>query len=239
MNKLDTGAFLDSTEVSAEVFALRPDYRVELLAASGVASRGHESKVEEFLAGVEDARREQLAREPVTAIPHLMSWRESYSAFGAKPSAYRNSAEALIRRVPNGLPRINPLTDLYNALSVKFAVPIGGEDLATYAGPARLVRADGTEEFETTADGEPVLDYPAVGEVVWIDNRGVTCRRWNWRQSHRTALTETSGDVFFILDLLDPFPQHQADELIGVFHEWLARFGATSISHHSIARDNA
>lgn len=231
MNNLE---FLHSCEVDASVFELRPDYRADLIVASGVKSWGHEAEVEKFLSTVEVERLEKLAVEPVTGIPHLQSWREAYSAFGAKPSSYRNSAEALIRRVPKGLPRINPLTDLYNALSVKFAVPIGGEDLGKYDGPARLVRAVGDERFETSAEGELVIDNPAEGEVVWRDDRGVTCRRWNWRQSHRTALTESSTEVFFILDLLDPLPPQQADEVLDVLRDWLVRFGATHISHRRL-----
>jgi DNA/RNA-binding domain of Phe-tRNA-synthetase-like protein len=190
--------------------------------------------VEELLSSVEKERQESLAVESVAEIPHLQAWRETYSSFGAKPSAYRNSAEALIRRVPKGLPRVNPLTDLYNALSVKFAVPIGGEDLAKYSGPARLVRAQGDEEFETSSEGESVIEYPPTGEVVWRDDVGITCRRWNWRQSRRTALTESSRDALFILDLLEPFSQEESDLLVGELREWLTTLGADQITHRQI-----
>lgn len=231
---MDISEFIESCEVDADVFALRPDYRVELIAASGIGSSGHETTVEELLSSVEKERQESLAVESVAEIPHLQAWRETYSSFGAKPSAYRNSAEALIRRVPKGLPRVNPLTDLYNALSVKFAVPIGGEDLAKYSGPARLVRAQGDEEFETSSEGESVMEYPPTGEVVWRDDVGITCRRWNWRQSRRTALTESSRDALFILDLLEPFSQEESDLLVGELREWLTTLGADQITHRQI-----
>ena len=67
--------------------------------------------------------------------PHVAAWREAYRAFGAKPQRTRNSLEALLRRVPSGLPRVNRLTDVYNAVSVLHAVPVGGEDLDRYVGP--------------------------------------------------------------------------------------------------------
>ena len=52
-----------------------------------------------------------------------------------------------MRRAEKGLPRVNALTDIYNAVSVLHEIPVGGEDLARYVGPARLVRATGTEPF--------------------------------------------------------------------------------------------
>ena len=113
---------------------------------------------------------------------------------------------------------MNRLTDLYNAISVLHQVPLGGEDLARYAGPPRLVRATGEESFDTVADGDTVTEHPEVGEVVWCDDTGVTCRRWNWRQARRTALREDTTSALFILDALDPLTDAQlraaADDLI-------------------------
>ena len=77
--------------------------------------------------------------------PHIAAWRAAYSAFGAKPSRYPNSAEALAARVlkGGGLPRINRLVDLYNAISVAHLVPVGGEDADRLQGGPRLVIATG------------------------------------------------------------------------------------------------
>jgi DNA/RNA-binding domain of Phe-tRNA-synthetase-like protein len=134
----------------------------------------------------------------------VAAWREAYRAFGAKPQRTRNSLEALLRRAPSRLPRVNRLTDYYNAVSVLHQIPVGGEDLTRYAGPPRLVRAAGTEPFDTAADGVPVIEHPDPGEVVWCDDAGVTCRRWNWRQGRRTQLREDTTAALFILDALDP-----------------------------------
>ncbi len=72
--------------------------------------------------------------------------------------------------------------------------------------PIRLVRAEGAESFATTRDGQPFNDPPAPGEVVWADDLGVTCRRWNWRQGTRTRLTEDSVSALFLLERLAPLP---------------------------------
>jgi hypothetical protein len=99
---------------------------------------------------------------------------------------------------------VNRLTDIYSAVSVLHQIPVGGEDLTRYAGPPRLVRAAGTELFDTAADGISVIEHPEAGEVVWCDDAGVTCRRWNWRQARRTQLREDTNAALFILDVLDP-----------------------------------
>ena len=132
----------------------------------------------------------------------MAAWREAYTAFGSKPSRTRNSAEALAKRAlsDGGLPRINVLVDLYNAISVAHLIPVGGEDLDHIQGGMRLVRATGDEDFVTVAGGEETVEHPDAGEVVWCDDEGVTCRRWNWRQGPRTRLTEESVSALFLLE---------------------------------------
>ena len=53
--------------------------------------------------------------------------------------------------------------------------------------------------------------------IVWCDDAGVTCRRWNWRQGRRTRLTPSTTTALFVLDALDPMTdealQAAADDL--------------------------
>jgi DNA/RNA-binding domain of Phe-tRNA-synthetase-like protein len=196
--------FLAGACVDAAVFALRPDYRVLLLAVDGIVPGPPGQASDALLQAAEAAAREALRGGSAEQLPHVAAWREAYRAFGAKPQRTRNSLEALLRRAPSGLPRVNRLTDCYNAVSVLHQIPLGGEDLTRYAGPPRLIRAAGTELFDTVADGVAVTEHPDAGEVVWCDDAGVTCRRWNWRQARRTQLREDTSTALFILDALDP-----------------------------------
>lgn len=209
---------LAGAEVDPAVFDLRPDYRAVLLAVDGLSPAPSDEVGDALLRRAEAAARALLAGQPVEHLPHVAAWREAYRAFGAKPQRTRNSVEALLRRAEAGLPRVNRLTDLYNAISVLHQIPLGGEDLARYRGSPRLLRATGEESFDTVAGGETVIDHPAAGEVVWCDDAGVTCRRWNWRQAQRTQLTDGTSEALFILDALDPMTDEQlqaaTDELI-------------------------
>jgi DNA/RNA-binding domain of Phe-tRNA-synthetase-like protein len=209
---------LAGASVEAAVFALRPDYRAMLVAVDGMVPSPSDEASDILLAAAETAARTTLDLSAVDQIPHVAQWREAYRAFGAKPQRTRNSLEALLRRAASGLPRVNRLTDIYNAVSVLHQVPLGGEDLHRYSGAPRLVRATGTEAFDTVAGGADVVEQPEPGEVVWRDDAGVTCRRWNWRQARRTQLSDDTTAALFILDALDPVSdgalRRAADDLV-------------------------
>jgi DNA/RNA-binding domain of Phe-tRNA-synthetase-like protein len=196
---------LDSATVAPEILVLRPDYRALLITIDNLTPGRSDNTSESLLISAETTARDLLSKTPVNDLPHISAWRTAYKSFGAKPNKIHNSLEALTRRVESGgLPRVNRLTDIYNAICVKHQIPLGGEDLNKYVGAPRLIRATGTEAFEANAKGEKVVEFADVGEVVWCDDEGVTCRRWNWRQGPRTALEEGTTRVLFILDVLDP-----------------------------------
>jgi len=162
--------------VSPEVAAAWPDYRVAVVVAEGVRNGPSDAASERVLTNAEAAAR-QLGLERAPDDPRIAAWRRTFSEFGAKPSRYPCSAESLLARVLKGgeLPRINALVDVYNAVSLRHVIPVGGEDLDELAGDLRLVRAED-------------------GEVVWRDDVGVTCRRWNWRQEPRIQTTSAPSE---------------------------------------------
>ncbi len=218
-------AFLAGGQVDAEVFTLRPDYRARLVAVDGLVPGPSDETSDKLLRAAEDSARRILTDRPVEQIPSVAAWRDAYRAFGAKPQRTRNSLEALLRRAADGLPRVNRLTDLYNAISVIHQIPLGGEDLTRYSGPPRLLRATGDEPFDTVVGGVTVIEHADRGEVVWCDDAGVTCRRWNWRQARRTQLRDDTTTALFILDALEPTTdeglQAAAEDLL----THLTRFG--------------
>lgn len=101
--------------VDPAVHAAHPDYVALVLVASGLANGPSDAASEAELAAAEAQLRASGLQRP-TDHPHIAAWRAAFSAFGAKPSRYPSSAEALIGRVLKGqeLPRVNVLVDLYN-----------------------------------------------------------------------------------------------------------------------------
>lgn len=216
---------LDAASIAPEVFELRPDYRALLLVVDGLLPAPSNEITDALVNAAEARARSLLDAGPVEELPHVAAWRDAYRAFGAKPQRTRNSLESLLRRAESGLPRVNALTDIYNAISVLHQVPLGGEDLNRCQGAPRLIRATGAEPFDTTAAGESVVEYPAPGEVVWCDEVGVTCRRWNWRQGKRTGLTDATTTAVFILDALEPMSDDGLQDAAGQLAVALRRLG--------------
>jgi DNA/RNA-binding domain of Phe-tRNA-synthetase-like protein len=158
-------------------------------------------------------------KKPAWADAHLAAWADVFRSFGAKPQRTPCSAQSLRDRVlkTGTLSSIDPVVDLYNAVSLQFAVPVGGENANAYVGRPRLVVADGSEVFDTVKNGEPATEYPAAGEVVWRDDVGVTCRIWNWRQGVRTRLDGSATHMWFVLESLPEMPieaLHEAGDML-------------------------
>lgn len=194
--------WLAAASIERAVAELRPDYRCVLLVAEGLVGGESNAASEALVAEAEASAEAVLAGRSAEELPHLAAWREAFRAFGAKPQRTRNSAEALLRRAGDGMPRIDRLTDAYNAVSVLTQTPLGGENLGAYRGPLQLVRAVGDEDFDTLASGAEVIEHPEPGEVCWRDDAGITCRRWNWRQCYRTRLTTEVSEAVFVCDVL-------------------------------------
>ncbi|KAF4501883.1 hypothetical protein FAGAP_1854 [Fusarium agapanthi] len=197
---IKTQSVLDNAHISPEILELRPDYRALLVRAEGIPPGHSDAASEAMLREAEEHVKTLTSTQSITELPHIAAWREAYKAFGAKPQRTRNSLEALTLRVHmGGLPR----------------VPFGGEDLDKYNGAPFLIRATGTEEFRTTASGQPSIELAAPGEPIWCDSTGITyrsCRRWNWRQGPRTAFTDETTRVLFIIDALKPVSNEELVE---------------------------
>lgn len=191
--------------VHADIAARFPAARIAVVYGLGLANGPSDEQGSLLLRDACRRATEILGPDKPQSHPHLQAWREVYQAFGAKPSKYLCSAEALIQRaLKDAPPRINRLVDFYNAVSIANFLPIGGEDLDRLQGDLVLQFSDGKMEFDIADNGgaEPIA-VPA-GEVVWADGQGITCRRWNWRQGRRTRLTEASRNAYFILESLSP-----------------------------------
>src|SRR5262245_14754761 len=117
--------------VDPSVTALAPDFTHLVVEARGLVNGPSDERSSALLAEAERRLAERLAGRPPHDDLHMAAWRAAYTAFGAKPSRTRNSAEAQARRAltGEGLPRINLLVDAYNAVSAAHLIPVGGEDL--------------------------------------------------------------------------------------------------------------
>jgi len=156
-----------------------------------------------------------LTNEEFSSNNVVKVWRDAFKKFKSKKGA-RSSIEALLKRTYKGdkINTINPLVDIYNSISLKYALPCGGEDIDKFAGDVKLTKANGSESFITLGTEE--IDPPYVGEIVYKDEEGVICRCWNWRESVRTMLTEATKNAFLCIELVD---DERTNELVNALNE--------------------
>ncbi|MEV6110803.1 phenylalanine--tRNA ligase beta subunit-related protein [Streptomyces sp. NPDC051940] len=147
--------------------------------------------------------RERLAGGTESALPEIQAWRRAFTAMGLRPTQYRCASESLLRRFrrEGALPRIHPLIDLCNAVSMAYAIPVAVLDVDRIAGPGLEVRyALGSEVYETFS-GES--ENPEPGEVTFVDGTGrAHARRWTNRQSGYSAVSEGTRRVLVVAEAL-------------------------------------
>jgi DNA/RNA-binding domain of Phe-tRNA-synthetase-like protein len=223
-------------EIDPRVTQKFPGYTVAIIYARGLDNRHGEDECLHLLRLAEQVQRLNLGNRPPSAHEHITAWRKAIATCGGKPGDYPTSVEALLKRVLKGtdLPSINPLVDLYNALSIQYVLPVGGEDWDHLSGNLTLTFANGTEPFMVLQNGEPTIAYPKPNEIIWADPSGVTCRMWNWRQCLRTRLTPATTNAYFVLDRLSPHPIEKLLEAMHSLEEHLRILNPHCSLHHQI-----
>ena len=214
-----------------------PEVRIGVLVLENLDNRSKEG----FAAESQSARehvRSKLEGGSVTEHPRIHCWREAYRAFGAKPKKYPSSIENLVRRTLKGdsLRSINPLVDLYNIVSLQHLLPVGGEDLDRVEGDIRLKHA-GDDEPAIQLLGEKEARAPKAGEVIYTDERGAICRRWNWKEADRTKLTEDTKRAVLVLEALPPVTRRELEEAMAELHE-LVRTHTGAVVTHTVLDHN-
>jgi len=140
----------------------------------------------------------RLADGPESEFPEIQAWRRAFAKMGLKPTQYRCASESLLRRLrkEGTLPRIHPVIDLCNAVSVAYAIPVAVLDVAKIGGSLEVRHARGDEKYVTFGG---TVEHPNPGEVIFADEDGQAhARRWTNRQSGHSAVSATTSDVLIV-----------------------------------------
>lgn len=223
-------------KISPDILNKCPEYKAFVIYAYGLENSASNNFSTEFIRSAEMKQREIFGMQKASSHPHIAAWREEFKNFGAKPSKYLCSIEALLSRILKGqeIPNINLLVDIYNAVSIKHVLPVGGENLDRITSDLILTLATGEEPFVTNQNDETVVDFPSPNEVVWADSSGITCRRWNWRQCQRTQLTVDTCNAYFVLDCLPPYTTSSLKEAGQDLLENIQKVSPNCTVHHEI-----
>ncbi len=191
-------------QIECEIFEKFLGLSIGVLIAKRIDNHGQSAELLGLVREKEKEIIEEFDIESLSQLPRIESWRKAYASFGAKPSKYRNSVESLYRMILKGmsLRQVNKIVDIYNYISIKHMIPAGGDDTAKVDGDIRLIFARGGEPF--VALNSTQRESAEKGEVVYVDDKEVLCRRWNWRECDKTKMTEATQDVALVIEGLPP-----------------------------------
>lgn len=187
--------------VTEDVFAKIPDAKFGLVSVKGANNAGKNPEIEAFLQESVEKCTEFYSGKKVKNEPELQPYREAFRNIGVNPNRYMCAIEALMTRIAKGqgMPAINTIVDLGNAVSLKYHMPIGAHDLDTMIDDAFGVRV--------SVKGDTFLPFGAEerepvdpGEVVYATGSHIRTRRWTWRQGDEGMITEDTSHMLYIID---------------------------------------
>ncbi len=210
--------------ISDKILEKYPKLNVGLVIAKDVDNRGKNKEIINLLEEIETFIKLNFIPEDLSKNEMISPWRVVYSEFGAKPSKYNSSVEAMMRRILKGnkVPAISKIVDLYNYLSLKHIIPMGADDLDKIGGNIQLAFAYGTEDFMPLGSSE--VEHPIEGEVVYKDDKRILCRRWNWRDSDETKITEHTKNLVLYVEGLPPITKKKLTEVCKELAELIKTF---------------
>jgi lysyl-tRNA synthetase class 2 len=190
--------------IKKEIFEKFPDLCLGALSAQGLDNRSSSDEITHLIQAAEAEIRNNFNRENLSQEPRIRSWRAAYREFGAKPKKHLSSVESLYRWILSGKDwrPINKIVDIYNLISIKHMIPLGGDDLSKTEGDITLKIAKGGESF--TPLNSDMTETARPDEVIYMDDKNVLCRRWNWRECDKTKMTVDTQDVLIVAEGLLP-----------------------------------
>lgn len=207
--------------IAADVFDKYPQLNVGVITASNLQLKG-KADISELKQTIE-AVKDEYTEGKITDIPHIRSWRQAYRNFGDDPDQHPPSIQSLLSACLDGkLKSVNPLVDIYNTVSLQQLMPIGGEDLAQVEGSIILSLAQGSEEFTPLHTKQ--TETADAGEVIYHDQEKVLVRRFNWKESEKSKLTDSTEEAILVVEALPPFGQEEVERAINQLKELLKEY---------------
>lgn len=224
--------------INTKIFETHPNLKIGAITAKNINNNRRISPIESLLRGVSMERKREFEKNPMDSDPRILRWREAYALFGAKPSQYPSSIEALISRILEGkeIPHINALVDIYNYMSLKYVIPVGAEDIDKFFGDLELTYANGVESFRPLNSVE--IKQAKTGEIVYRDRGGVVVRRWNYREAERTKITKETSNALIVLEDLNNIPIDEFEKILYEFQDIIERYIGGDVAVYILNEDN-
>lgn len=216
--------------IHSSVLESIPSIAIGLITVRDINNTGHHEELTTALRQGEKSICNQLDLETYREHPTIAALQEVHRSFGNNPNKFPPSIQALIKRILKGgqLPSISPLVDAYNIVSLNHVLSCGGEDTDSCNGDIVLAYADGTEECIYL--GETENTPPKPGELLYKDDQGVICGKFDWREGDRTKLTEQTSNAVLVVETVAPTTREQLDSALQDLSALVAKYcGGTQV----------
>lgn len=223
--------------INSEILERFPGLNIGIVIAKNIDNSGSDEEIMAMLHKKQDEIRQNFETETLSQNPKIDSWRKAYSSFGAKPKKNKCSVENLYRMTLSSinLNHINKIVDIYNYVSIKYIVPVGGDDIDNVEGDIKLRFARGDETFvELNSDD---TKNPKEGEVVYSDDKEVLCRRWNWRECDKSKMIGDTKNVCLVVEGLPPVTKDDVENIAKELGGLVQKFCGGEISTYILNKD--
>lgn len=224
-------------KIDSKILEQFPELNIGIVVAKGINNAAVNDEIMDLIREESKTIRENFNKETLSANPRIGAWRKAYSSFGAKPKKYKCSVENLYRMILEGieLRHINKIVDIYNYISIKHMIPVGGDDIDKVDGDIKLKFALGNESFTKLNSQE--IENPKEGEIVYTDSKEVLCRRWNWRECDKSKMTEDTKNVTLAVEGLPPVTNEEVKTILKELSDLVQNFCGGEIK--TFVLDNA
>jgi lysyl-tRNA synthetase class 2 len=186
--------------IEREIFELFPGAKIGWLLAQ-VRVAPSDEYVEKMKRGLVGRLNDiGISQDTMMLHPDVAGWRDVYSKMGVKPSKYRSSLEALLRRTFKGdIWSVSNVVDCYDCVSALNLLPMGAHDIAKLRGDLVLRYGREGEKFYPLGAGDSVIDV-SPKNILYADEEKVCCWLWNHRDTRDASLSESTENALFLID---------------------------------------
>lgn len=215
-----------------------PDLNLGVIIAKGIDNSEKNDEIISFLRIQEEEIKKKFDKGTLSSNPKIEVWRKAYSSFGAKPKKYKCSVENLYRMILDGieLRSINKVVDIYNYISIKHILPVGGDNIDKIEGDITLKFAIGDENFTELNSDE--TKNPSSGEVVYVDDKDVLCRRWNWRECDKSKMTPKTKNIALVIEGLSSTSIAELKLVVKELSELIQKYCGGKITSNILNSEN-
>ena len=210
--------------IENKVFETLNDMCVAVIVAKGI---DNSKKIDEISSMLKDSitnAEKEFENIKVKESEYIKCYREAFQKLNINPNKFMCSIEALLTRISKkkGMPEINSVVDLVNAVSIKYKLPMGAHDLDS-------MKEDFYIRYSVNGDiflpfGETNTEEVDNNELVYVTSNDVRTRRWIWRQSEHGKIIETSSNIIFPIDAFIGVNDDKAIKARDELSELLSKF---------------